>query len=107
MLFPKAKWTPYERYWCVLLVAVIACFIAETMNMSTAIKDRPIVTYLFWLEHLFSAVLLIYSISLFKKLPRRMIIIGTGQVCMFFPILTLFLFNHLINLYDWICKIKI
>jgi len=75
----KPKLTPYEKVWWMWMVALVGCFVAMSTNLSTAHTPEPVPMTLVWLTFLMSALLGIYSLALFTRLPKAMAILGIIQ----------------------------
>jgi hypothetical protein len=78
----KPKRTPYERGWWMWLAALVACFVGMLMNLSTAHTPQPVSMAFFWLTFLMSALLGLYSLVLFARLPTSMAVLGIIQGCL-------------------------
>ncbi|MFA5204408.1 MAG: hypothetical protein WC708_08385 [Lentisphaeria bacterium] len=84
--------TPYEKGWWCIFTALIVCFVVNTLTMTNS-RYNPGTLVWFFLMFTASALLGLYSLALFKKLPVAMTIIGAIQGCLFgFNVLGRFLF---------------
>ena len=85
--------TPYEKGWWYIFTALIVCFVVNTLTMTTSHGYHPGALVWFFLMFTVSALLGLYSLALFRKLPVAMSIIGTIQGCLFgFNVLGRYLF---------------
>ena len=79
----KQKRTPYEKGWWMWLTALVVCFIAMSLNLSTAHTPQPVLITLFFVTFVLSALLGVYSLLFFSKLPKAMTVLGLLQACLF------------------------